>query len=197
MASRNPAVDAFLESQQRWREEFAALRGIVLGCGLDEQLKWGWPCYALSGGNVVLIHGFKFYCALLFFKGALLDDPENILVQQTGNVQAGRQVRFTGVEQIAAMEAVVKDYVLRAVALERSGATVAFRETAEFAVAEEFQARLDADPKLQAAFSTLTPGRQRAYLLHFSAPKQAKTRAARVEKALPDIFAGKGLNDDR
>jgi len=197
MVSPRSAVDAFLDRQQRWGEAFARLREIVLGCGLDEALKWGVPCYALGGRNVVLIHGFKHYCALLFFKGALLDDPDGILVQQTGNVQAGRQIRFADAAQIAAMEPVLKDYVERAVALERSGATVSFRQTGDFPVAEEFQARLDSDPALKAAFAALTPGRQRAYLLHFAAPKQEKTRIARVDKAIPDIVAGKGLNDGR
>jgi uncharacterized protein YdeI (YjbR/CyaY-like superfamily) len=196
MGRLNSSVDAFLERQQRWGEEYAALRGIVLGCNLDEDLKWGVPCYALGGGGkVVLIHGFKHYCALLFFKGALLDDPENILVQQTGNVQAARQIRFTDSGQIAAMAPVLKDYIERAIAVEKSGATVAFKQTGDFPVAEAFQTRLDADPTLKNAFSALTPGRQRAWLLHFAAPKQAATRAARAEKAIPDILAGKGPNE--
>lgn len=191
----NPKVDAFLARAETWREEFAALRDIALDCGLTEELKWGQPCYALDKANIVLIHGFKEYCAYLFFKGALMKDPNGILVQQTENVQAARQVRFTSADQIAGMAAVLKDYIRQAIDVEKSGQKVSFKKAAEFSVAEEFQSKLDKDAKLKAAFQALTPGRQRAYLLHFSSAKQAKTREARIEKCLPQILDGKGLDD--
>ena len=193
---KNPKVDAFIEAQGPWREEMMELRRITLGTGLTEELKWGVPCYTVNKKNVVLIHGFKEYCAMLFVKGSLLPDPQGVLVAQTENVQAGRQVRFTGREEILALEPVLKSYILEAAALEESGATVAFKPTAGFNVPEEFQARLDGDAALKEAFGRLTPGRQRGYLLHFGSPKQAKTREARIDKAVPSILAGKGLNDD-
>ena len=191
----NPKVDAYFSRRDSWQEEFARLRRILLDTGLAEDLKWGEPCYTLDGANVVLIHGFKDYCALLFFKGALMSDTAGVLIQQTKNVQAARQIRFTSADQISGMENVLKAYVAEAAEIERSGAKVDFKGTEEFAVPEEFQARIDSSPALKSAFEALTPGRQRAYLLHFSQPKQAKTREARIDKATPQILAGKGLND--
>lgn len=191
----NPKVDAYFERQKDWREESQALRKIVLGCGLTEELKWGEPCYTVDGGNVVIIHGFKEYCALLFFKGALMKDPNGILIRQTENVQGARQIRFTDLGEIGQMKDILAAYVQEAVAVETAGLKVEYRKTDEFPVPEEFQARLDAEPALKAAFEALTPGRQRAYLLNFAAPKQAKTREARIEKNVPRILEGKGLND--
>ena len=191
----NPKIDAFLERAESWEQEFAALRKIVLDCGLDEELKWGQPCYSLGKANVVLIHGFKEYCALLFFKGALLKDPDGILVQQTENVQSARQIRFTGAAEIARMENLLKDYIQQAIEVEKAGLKAEFKKTAEFEMPEEFKARLDNMPDLKAAFEGLTPGRQRAYLLHFSGAKQSKTREARVEKHIARILEGKGLDD--
>lgn len=191
----SPKVDAFMGRATAWREEFTKLRSILLDCGMAEDLKWGQPCYASSGGNIVLMHGFKEYCALLFFKGALLKDPDNILVQQTENVQAARQIRFTGVEEIARMDNLIKAYVQQAIEVEKSGGKVAFKKIAEFAMPEEFRDRLAADDALKAAFEALTPGRQRAYLLHFSGAKQSKTRQARIDKCAPKILDGLGLDD--
>lgn len=192
---RNPRVDAFLSKPGPWRAEFAALREIALGCGLVEDLKWGWPCYTRDRRNVVLMHGFKDYCALLFPKGALLKDPDRILIQQTENVQAARQIRLTSLGQIVAMEAVLNEYIHAAIELETSGAKVAFRNTEDFSVPDELRARLDASSELRAAFDALTPGRKRAYLLHFSSAKQSRTRTTRVENAIPRILDGKGLDD--
>ncbi|MEZ4702503.1 MAG: YdeI family protein [Rhodothermales bacterium] len=191
----NPKVDAFLHRATAWQEEFEKLRAIALACPLDEDLKWGTPCYSLGGGNVVLIHGFKDYCALLFFKGALLQDPEGILVQQTKNVQATRQIRFSSLRQIVEMEPVITAYIEAAIEVEKAGLKVALKSTEAFEVAEEFQARLDELPALKAAFEALTPGRQRAYLLHFAAPKQSRTRSSRIEKCIPLILEGRGLQD--
>ena len=191
----NPKIDAFLERAESWEQEFAALRKIVLDCGLDEELKWGQPCYSLGKANVVLIHGFKDYCALLFFKGALPKDPDGILVQQTENVQSARQIRFTGAAEIARMENLLKDYIQQAIEVEKAGLKAEFKKTAEFEMPEEFKAKLDNMPDLKAAFEGLTPGRQRAYLLHFSGAKQSKTREARVEKHIARILEGKGLDD--
>jgi len=191
----SPKVDAFLARTDQWREEFEALRAIVLGCGLTEDLKWGQPCYASEGRNVVLIHGFKDYCALLFMKGALLKDPNGILIRQTENVQSARQIRFTNSGEIAQLEPALKAYVLEAIAVEKAGSKVARKTTADFPVADEFRAKLDALPALKAAFQALTPGRQRGYLLFFASAKQAKTREARVETCMPRILAGKGLDD--
>ncbi|MCB0135118.1 MAG: YdeI family protein [Caldilineaceae bacterium] len=195
MTTPNPKVDFFFEQAGQWRAEFEQLRTIALDCDLTEELKWGNPCYTLEGSNIVLMHGFKEYCALLFFKGALLQDPEGILVQQTKNVQATRQIRFTNVEDIVEMEPILRAYIRQAIEVEKAGLKVEFKATAEFAMPEEFQSKLDDIPALKAAFEALTPGRQRAYLLHFSSAKQAKTRAARIEKAMPQILDGKGLND--
>jgi uncharacterized protein YdeI (YjbR/CyaY-like superfamily) len=178
-----------------WAAELAALRALVLEAGLTEECKWGVPCYTFEKGNVVIIHSFKEYCALLFFKGALLKDTKGILIQQTKNVQLARQLRFTDVRDIVAMKATIKAYLQEAIAVEKAGLKVAKKETAEFAMPEEFQAKLDASPALKTAFEALTPGRQRAYLLHFAAAKQSKTREARIEKCTPQILNGKGLLD--
>lgn len=191
----NPKVDAFLNRSEQWREEFDKLRSIILDCGLTEELKWGQPCYTFEDRNIVLMHGFKEYCALLFHKGALLTDPKGILVQQTENVQSARQIRFTNVREIVKLERVLKAYILEAIEAEKAGLKVPFKKTAEFAVPEELQTRLDGNAALKKAFNALTPGRQRAYLLHFSAPKQSKTRESRVEKCIKQILNGKGLND--
>jgi uncharacterized protein YdeI (YjbR/CyaY-like superfamily) len=191
----NPKVDAYLNKAKKWQAEFARLREIVLACELTEELKWGHPCYTFQGGNIVLIHGFKDYCALLFFKGALLKDAQGILVMQTENVQGARQIRFTDVSGITALESLLKAYIDEAVAVEKAGLKVAFKKTAEFAIPEEFQNKLDGMPALKTAFDALTPGRQRAYLLYFAAAKQSKTREGRVEKYIQPILNGKGLDD--
>ena len=191
----NPKVDSFLNRESKWREEFERLRAIILDTGLTEELKWGQPCYTFDGKNVVLMHGFKDYCALLFHKGALLKDPERILVQQTANVQSARQIRFTSVDDINKLEKTLRAYVREAIDVERAGLKVDLKKTSEFEVAEEFQEAMKKNPGLRKAFAALTPGRQRAYLLHFAQPKQAATREARVEKATPQILKGKGLND--
>lgn len=194
-ANTNPKVDAFLGKAKNWQEEFEKLREIALACDLSEDLKWGQPCYTLENANIVLIHGFKEYCAFLFFKGALLKDPKKILVQQTENVQAARQIRFTSAQQIEKMKSTLKAYIREAIEVEKSGLSVEFKKTDEFAVPEEFQRQLDETPGLKDAFEALTPGRQRGYLLHFSSAKQSKTREARIEKCIPMIFDGLGLND--
>ncbi len=191
----NPKVDAYLSRAKKWREEFEKLRTIVLDCQLTEELKWGNPCYTFQKKNIVLIHGFKEYCALLFFKGALLKDADGILIQQTENVQAGRQIRFTNVREIVQMEPILKDYIHEAIEVEKAGLKVNFRKTSEFTIPEEFQNKLDKIPALKTAFDALTPGRQRAYLFYFSQPKQSKTRESRVEKCMPQILNGKGLED--
>jgi len=191
----NPRVSGIHGKEGRWSAEYAALRQLCLASGLNEELKWGQACYDLSGSNVVLIHGFKNYCALLFMKGALLKDPKDILVQQTKNVQAARQIRFTSLADINKQKGAVKAYIKEAVAVERSGAKVELRSVAQFDVPEEFQRRLDADPKLAEAFHALTPGRQKGYLLHFAGAKQSATRAARVGKHVPRILRGLGLDD--
>ncbi len=191
----NPKVTAVLSQAGAWREEMERLRGVVLGCGLDEALKWGQACYMDAGRNIVLIHGFKDYCALLFFKGALMNDPNGILIQQTQNVQAGRQIRFTNLGDIIQMEPVLKAYIEDAIAVERSGAKIARKPTADFPVPEELLARFEADTTFEEAFQALTPGRQRAWLLQFAGAKQAATRTSRIEKARPKILAGKGPLD--
>ena len=195
MNQRDPKMDAYFQKRKTWRDEFEALRAIALDCDLAETVKWRHPCYMYEGSNIVLIHDFKEYCALLFFKGALLQDADGILVQQTKNVQAARQIRFTNVQEILDIEATVKAYILEAIEVEKSGLTVEMKKTEEFEAPAEFQQRLDEDAELKAAFEALTPGRQRAYLLHFGSAKQAKTREARIEKSRPQILAGKGLND--
>lgn len=192
----NPKVDAFIGRAKQWKDEFVKLREIILACQLTEELKWGQPCYTFQDSNIVLIHGFKEYCAILFHKGALLKDAKGILIQQTENVQSARQVRFTGVKEIVKQEKALKAYILEAVEVEKAGLKVEFRKTADLKVPEEFQTRLDADPALKAAFGALTPGRQKAYIFHFSGAKQAKTREARVEKCLPKILDGLGMDDD-
>jgi uncharacterized protein YdeI (YjbR/CyaY-like superfamily) len=191
----NPTVDEFLRKAKNWREEFEKLRMLCLDCGLTEELKWGKPCYTYQGTNVVLIHGFKNYCALLFIKGALLKDPEGILVQQTENVQAARQIRFTNVRKIVELTPVLKRYIKEAIEVENAGLEVNYKKTSEFAIPQEFQNRLNNSPGLKKAFTALTPGRQRGYILYFSAAKQSKTREARIEKCTPLILEGKGLND--
>ena len=195
MSKRNPKVDAFLSRTKQWQEEFKKLSTIILNCGLTEEFKWGCPCYTFKDTNIVLIHGFKEYCALLFFKGALLKDPEGILIQQTKNVQAARQIRFTNVREIVKLTPILKSYIQEAIEVEKSGLKVKFKKTSEFDVPEEFQYRLDEFPALKTAFDALTPGRQRAYLFYFSQPKQSKTRKSRVEKYVPQILNGKGLDD--
>lgn len=192
----NPKVDQFLKEEEQWREEFTKLRGIILDCGLTEELKWGKPCYALGGRNVALIHGFKEYCAILFMKGALLKDAEGVLVQQTENVQAARQIRFTSVQEIAGMEGILKAYIKEAIKVEKAGLEVTYKKTSEFDMPEEFQRKLREMPALKTAFEALTPGRQRGYILYFSGARQSQTREARIEKCVDQILDGKGLNDD-
>ena len=195
MNKTNSKVDAFLSRTKKWQEEFEKLRSIILDCGLIEELKWGVPCYTFQKQNIVLIHGFKEYCAILFVKGALLKDSKHILIQQTENVQAARQVRFTNVHEIVKLKTVLKAYVKEAIEVEKSGLKVDFKKTTEFKTPQEFQNKLEKNAALKAAFQALTPGRQRAYLLYFSAPKQSKTRESRIEKHMPQILKGKGLND--
>jgi uncharacterized protein YdeI (YjbR/CyaY-like superfamily) len=195
MKRMNPKVDFFFSKAKKWQEEFEKLRTIVLDSGLTEELKWGVPCYTFQKSNIVLIHVFKEYCALLFFKGALLNDAKGILITQTENTQAARQIRFSNVREIVEMEAILKAYIYEAIAAEKSGLKVNFKKTTEFVIPEEFQNKLDETPALKYAFAALTPGRQRAYILYFSAPKQSKTRESRVEKCMQQILNGKGLND--
>ena len=195
MNSVNPKVDFYFAKAKNWQEEIRQLRMIILECGLTEELKWGVPCYTFQKANIVLIHVFKDYCALLFIKGALLSDSNGMLVQQTENVQAARQIRFTSIQQIVEMEASVKAYIYEAIEVEKAGLKVDLKKTTEFTMVEEFQKKLVEMPALKTAFNALTPGRQRAYMLHFSAPKQSKTREARVEKYMQQILDGKGLND--
>ena len=191
----NPKVDSRFEKLTKWRDEMNALRKIALDCGLTEELKWGEACYTKDGRNTVLIHGFKEYCAFLFFNGALMADPESILIQQTENVQAGRQIRFTDLRQILDREATLKDYIEEAVRVEKSGVKLVKKKTEDFPVCEELRVKFEQDPAFHEAFKALTPGRQRAYLIHFAQPKQAKTREARIEKFLPRIFDGMGPLD--
>lgn len=195
MKGINPDVNWFFEKDSNWQQEYERLRGIILDCGLKEELKWGCPCYTHNGSNIVLIHGFKKYCALLFHKGVLLKDEEDLLIQQTKNVQSARQIRFTRVQDITAKEAILKAYIYEAVEVEKAGLEVPMRKTKEFEVPVEFQQKMDEIPELKEAFKALTPGRQRGYLLHFSGAKQSKTRTRRVEKYIPHILDGKGLND--
>jgi uncharacterized protein YdeI (YjbR/CyaY-like superfamily) len=191
----NPKADWFFNKDSKWQEEYGKLRNIVLDCALKEELKWGVPCYTFQGNNLVLIHGFKEYCALLFHKGALLKDTDGILIQQTENVQAARQIRFTSLEGIFEMESTIKAYIYEAIEVEKAGLEVDFKKTREFTIPEEFQKVLHGDPALRSAFEALPPGRQRGYLLHFSKPKQSKTRSSRIEKCIPKILEGRGLND--
>ncbi|MNO15935.1 hypothetical protein D3C76_56060 [compost metagenome] len=191
----NPKVDGFLRKVKQWQEEYETLRTIILDCELTEDFKWMHPCYTLENKNIVLIHGFKEYIALLFHKGVLLKDTHGILIQQTENVQAARQIRFTNVQEILEKENIIKDYIYEAIEVEKSGLEVEFKKNTDFIIPDEFQNKLDEMPALKTAFEALTPGRQRAYLHHFSEPKQSKTRVARVEKWIPQILDGKGLND--
>ncbi|MEQ9403362.1 MAG: YdeI family protein [Cyclobacteriaceae bacterium] len=191
----NPKVDFFFNKAEKWQKEYEILRTIVLDCGLTEELKWGVPCYTFQKSNIVLIHGFKEYCALLFHKGALLSDSNGILIQQTKNVQAARQIRFTDLKEISELKPAIKQYVFEAIEVEKAGLNVELKKTAAYSIPEEFQTRLNENSGLKAAFEALTPGRQRGYLLHFSQPKQSKTRESRIEKCIPLIFNGKGLND--
>jgi len=191
----NPKVNFYFDKAKQWQQEIERLRTIVLDCGLTEELKWGCPCYTLGESNIVLIHVFKEYCALLFFKGALLNNADGLLIQQTENVQAARQVRFTNIREIIEQEYILKKIINEAIEVEKAGLKVELKKTTEFKMPVEFQSKLDHIPALKSAFEALTPGRQRAYLLHFSQPKQSKTRESRVEKYIPQILAGKGLND--
>ena len=191
----NPKVDFYFSKAKSWQAALEQLRMIVLDCGLTEELKWGVPSYTFQKANIVLIHVFKEYCAVLFFKGALLHDANGILVQQTKNVQAARQVRFTDVREIVKMKTILKAYIYEAIEVEKAGLKVNLKKTAEFNMPEEFQKQLDKKPVLKKAFEALTPGRQRGYILHFAAPKQSKTRESRVEKCMQQILEGKGLND--
>ena len=194
MTKMNPKVDQYLSEAKKWQEEMGKLRRIILDCGLTEELKWGKPCYTFQKNNVVIIQGFKEYCALLFFKGALLNDPKSILIKPRENTQAGRQIRFTNAREIVEMEPVLKAYIYEAIEVEKAGLKVDFKKNTE-TIPEEFQKKLDEIPALKTAFEALTPGRQRAYILYFSAPKQSKTRESRVEKSIQQILNGKGLND--
>jgi uncharacterized protein YdeI (YjbR/CyaY-like superfamily) len=194
-SAMNPKVDWYFNKAGKWEKEIRKLRAIVLDCGLDEELKWGCPCYTSGKSNIVLIHVFKDYCALLFFKGALLKDESSILVQQTKNVQAARQIRFTNAKEITELASILKAYIHEAIQAEKAGLKVPLKKATEFDIAEEFQNKLDELPKLKKAFYALTPGRQRGYLLYFSSAKQSKTRQARVEKYMKQILAGKGLDD--
>ena len=191
----NPKVDAFLNRAKNWKAEFEQLRAIVLDCGLTEELKWGCPCYTLGKKNIVIIHGFKEYCAILFVKGALLQDADGILIQQTENVQSARQIRFTNVKQIVKIAATIKAYVFEAIEVEKAGLKVDFIKSKTLVYPEEFALQLKKMPALKIAFEALTPGRQRAYNLFFSQAKQSQTRTSRVEKSVPQNLKGKGLND--
>jgi len=191
----NPKVDDYLNKAKKWQEEMEQLRAIALDCGLTEEFKWRSPCYTFKNKNIVLIHQFKEYCAFLFFKGALLKDNNDILIQQTENVQSARQVRFTNVEKIVEIRAILKSYIFETIELEKAGLKVTFKKTADFSIPEEFQYKLDKNPDLKMAFEALTPGRKRGYILYFSGAKQSKTRTSRVEKQTQNILNGKGLND--
>jgi len=195
MNNMNPKVDFYFIKEIKWQEELEKLRTIILDCQLTEELKWGVPCYTFQKSNIVLIHVFKEYCAILFVKGSLLKDDNDILITQTENVQAARQIRFTNVQEIVEMETILKDYIYEAIEVEKAGLKVNYKKATEFSIPDEFQNKLDENPALETAFYALTPGRQRAYLLYFSAPKQSKTREARVEKCMQQILNGKGLND--
>jgi hypothetical protein len=191
----NPEVDWFFTKKSKWQTAYAELRMLVLDCGLTETLKWGCPCYTHNDNNILLIHGFKDYCALLFMQGALLKDPAGILVQQTQNVQAARQLRFANLEEIEKSQSIILAYIREAIEIDKAGLKMELKKTSEFNMPEEFQLALDEMPELKTAFEALTPGRQRGYLLYFSAAKQSKTRIARIEKYIPQILDGKGLED--
>ena len=191
----NPKVDWYFDKNEQWEKEIRQLRTIALGCGLEETLKWGCPCYLYNDTNIVLIHVFKEYCAFLFFKGALLQDPNGILIQQTKNVQSARQIRFTDVKEIVQQKNILKAYIYEAIEVEKAGLKVKLKKTSDYSIPEEFQARLNKKPALKKAFEALTPGRQRAYIFYFGQAKQSKTREARVEKYIPKILDGLGLKD--
>lgn len=191
----NPKADFYFDKAKKWQEELEQLREIVLDCDLAEEVKWGVPCYSFQQNNILLIHAFKDYCALLFFKGALLNDANGVLVQQTENVQAARQIRFTSLKEIGKMKRLVKAYIYEAIEVEKAGLKVPMKKTTEYTIPEEFQKKLDENAALKEAFESLTPGRQRGYFLYFSAPKLAKTRESRVEKYVPKILDGKGVDD--
>lgn len=191
----NPKVDLFLSKVKKWQQELETLRSIILDCQLTEELKWGVPCYTFNNANVVLIHGFKEYCAIGFFKGALLQDTDGILIQQGENSQSARQIRYTGMDEIIEKQAVLKAYIFEAIEVEKAGLKVDYKKTSEYNIPQEFQTILNEMPELKTAFHALTPGRQRAYLLYFADPKQSKTRTARVEKYIQQILDGKGLTD--
>ena len=195
MEKTNPKVDWYFNKEREWQEEVKQLRMIVLSSGLTEELKWGHPCYTLDKNNVVLIHDFKEYCALLFHKGALMKDPKDILIQQTENVQSARQIRFTSLKEIIKLKTTIKAYIKEAIAIEKTGLKVEMKKTSEYKMSEEFKNELNENSELKTAFEALTPGRQRGYLLYFSAPKQSKTRESRVKKYIKQIIDGKGLND--
>jgi uncharacterized protein YdeI (YjbR/CyaY-like superfamily) len=195
MNTINHKVDIFFSKAQKWQEEYEKLRMIILDCGLTEEFKWMHPCYTFQESNIVLIHGFKEYCAILFIKGALLHDVHGLLIQQTENVQAARQIRFTNVREIVEIEPILKAYIHEAIEVEKSGLKVKYKKAVEFIIPEELINKFEEVPGLQDAFDGLTPGRQRAYILYFSAPKQSKTRESRIEKCTQQIFNGKGLND--
>lgn len=194
-SSTNPNVDFYFDKDQKWQAEIRKLRMIVLESPLTEELKWGVPCYTFQKNNIVLIHVFKEYCAILFVKGALLRDPNGILIQQTQNVQAGRQLRFTSIQEIVTKETIIKDYINEAIKVEKAGLDIPFKKTSEFIIPVELQKKFDEIPELKTAFEALTPGRQRGYILYISAPKQSKTREARVEKYIQQILSGKGIDD--
>ncbi len=191
----NPKVDWFFDKETKWQKEYKKLRTIVLDCGLTEELKWGVPCYTFKKSNIVLIHGFKEYCALLFHKGILLNDTNGILIQQTENVQSARQIRFIDLQEIQELEPILKTYIYEAIEVEKAGLEVKMKKTSEFKMPDEFKKALADNPSLKSAFKALTPGRQRGYLLYFSQTKQSKTRESRIEKSMPKIVDGKGLND--
>ncbi|MBT8315366.1 MAG: YdeI/OmpD-associated family protein [Maribacter sp.] len=191
----NPKVDFFFNKATKWKEEYELLRTIVLECGIFEELKWGVPCYTYKKRNIVLIHGFKEYCALLFRKGVLLNDANNLLIQQTENVQSARQIRFVNLQEIIDLRSIIKAYIFEAIEVEKSGLEVKFKKTSEFKMPDEFKKALDKNPKLKSSFKALTPGRQRGYILHFSQAKQSKTRESRIEKSIPNILNGKGHNE--
>ena len=192
---KNPLVDIFIDKAKQWQTETQKLRTILLACGLSEDVKWGQPCYMLDGKNLAILQGFKEYCALMFFKGTLLKDARKLLARPGENAQSSRQLRFTSVQEIVKLEPTVKAYIKEAIEVEKAGLKVKLKTTADFKIPEEFQTRLKEDARLKKAFAALTPGRQRAYLLHFSSAKQSATRAARIEKWVPQILSGKGLDD--
>lgn len=191
----NSKVDFYFDKEKKWQKEIAQLRTIALDCGLIEDLKWGCPCYTFNESNIVLIHVFKEYCAYLFFKGALLNDVDNILIQQTKNVQSARQIRFTNVQEMVKMKDTLKAYIYEAIEVEKAGLKVKLKKTSDYKMPEEFKSKLDKNNALKNAFEALTPGRQRAYIFYFSQAKQSKTRETRVEKSIPQILNGRGLND--